>query len=211
MRRRVIILVILSFVLASLLFGVFFFLRSFNEDKVTETPSSQSQGQDKTPAANLPADQPVFEDGVPAPVTSSEQNTQAPADARTTVSRLAASFTERFGSFSTESNFENMLDLKPVMSRSLAAWVDGYVAEKRREARGGEPYGVTTRALSVKFTVFSESSGKADVVVVTQRHSTGQGERVYYQNLLLTFMIENGLWKADDIRWEKEERSSPAS
>lgn len=132
----------------------------------------------------------------------------APADGRSALSRMAAMFAERFGSFSNAGDYENILDLRPFMSDSMARWAEGYVADARAARVGVQPYfGVTTRTLAVSFGDYDETTGRATATVRTQRRaSDNQGvERIYYQNLNLRFVRQADTWKADFAAWDSTE------
>ena len=65
--------------------------------------------------------------------------------------------------------------------------------------------GVTTKALSVEIKTFEEASGKAEVIVNTQRQKsqgTTVNPEVYYQKLELSLVLAGGSWQVDEAKWE---------
>lgn len=129
----------------------------------------------------------------------------APPSASANLQRVGAAFAERYGSFSSTGNFENLTDLAPFMTQSFAASTAGYVEGQRSRPRSGEYSGTTTRALSVTVDAIDESAGSAEVTVNTQRRSQGAtiaSEQVYYQKLKLTFSRAGDSWLVAAATWE---------
>jgi hypothetical protein len=120
------------------------------------------------------------------------------------ISRLAASFAERFGSYSNQGNFANLLDLKPMMTLKMQAWADNYI--KQNQTGNASVYiGVTTKAISVSIKSLDDAEGAADIVVGTQRQgssgSMANAPTINYQTLELLFIKVNGEWKVDQATW----------
>lgn len=161
-----------------------------------DRPSLPSGGDSgRTSTATVPGAQPT-------PITP-----VAPAepDDASELRRLASAFAERFGSFSTQADFENILDLKAFMTTSMQAWADGYVEDAREDQDADAAYaGTTTRALSAQIESLDEDAGTATVLVRTQRRAsqgTTLAAEVYYQDIRFTFRKVSGTWKADSANW----------
>jgi len=138
---------------------------------------------------------------VPGP---GEQAPVAPSDSSAALKRLASAFAERYGSFSSLGDFENQTDLKPFMSEAFAARTDAAVAAERAKPPSSQYYGVTTRAVNAVVQSLDETSGDAVVIVTTQRNETTGADvngTVKYQDIRITFIKEDGAWKADSARW----------
>lgn len=122
------------------------------------------------------------------------------------IKQIAASFAERFGSYSNQSDFSNIEDLKLFMSRRMRNWADDYVKELRvKSGKSDIYYGITTKAVSVETKSFEASSGRAQILVKTQRReATGTTNNASnkYADILISFIKENGAWKVDEARWE---------
>ncbi len=127
-----------------------------------------------------------------------------PPDESTGVRQLARSFAERYGSFSNQGNFENLLDLRPFMSTALGAKTDAYVAAESAKPPAQTYYGVTTRSINVQLDAFDNAAGTAKATVKTQRQefrtATGRPD-VYYQDVVIEMVKEGGTWKADSATW----------
>lgn len=127
---------------------------------------------------------------------------------RATLTRLAASFTERFGSYSNQSDYANFEDLYDFMTADMKRWAENMVAELRAEAKGssGIYFGVTTKALSTELSNFDENADQAEVLIKTQRREASghtANARVYYQDMILQFAKEKGVWKVDGAFWQE--------
>ena len=194
---KLIIIIVLTILIIALL--AFRFLRGRGQAPVAASPVVGSpQSNNLTPEQARPAGQPV-----PVSVTAPPVD----ADPRLSIQRQAASFTERFGSYSNEGNFENITDLEAFMSKSMVGWAKQYVRNARTNAKSDAAYiGTTTRALTTQLLAYDATNGSATVLVKTQRREVaGQNsvERVYYQDMTVVFLNEGSAWKVDSATWQK--------
>lgn len=126
---------------------------------------------------------------------------------RSDLSRLAAAFAERFGSYSNQGNFENILDLKVLMTPKMQGWADDFIAgSKASQGNNSVYFGVTTKSVSSNITALDEGIGEATVVVSTQRREASgtmsDNVKIYYQDLELKFKKINDEWKVDEATWK---------
>ncbi len=134
---------------------------------------------------------------------SKEPKIEADAEA---VKKIAMAFSERFGSFSNQSNYSNIEDLKIFMTKSMGDWAEGYLADLKKEKdNNGEYYGMITKAVSANAKNFDNAKGQAEIVVMTRRQETkGTVAGNYFnQELTLKMAKEGGVWKADSANWQK--------
>jgi len=143
-----------------------------------------------------------------ANVATNEPAEQLPApkaDDQAAVKRLAMAFSERLGSYSSEGDFANIIDLLPLMTPSLQDAQNAFVAAQRAKSPSEPVFsGVTSRALNATFSSFDDAVGKASVTVQLQRRetsSTGPDDRVYYQDLRLELLKRSGKWAVDSVKW----------
>ena len=121
--------------------------------------------------------------------------------------RMARSFAERFGSFSNQSNFSNITDLKMVMSKDMQIWAESYI-EKNKKFNVADDvyYGLTTKALSTKVESFDDLNGDAIIIVETRRReamgTTNNASKLFNQKILITFVKENQAWRVDSAYWQ---------
>jgi len=166
-----------------------------------------SLGQ-KEPAVNENANQPAVNKPGLLPLTNINGNVNLPQsikEAQEQSSLLARAFTfsEKFGSFSNQSGFENLEDLKVMMTPKMINWTNQYIAESLKQQGATDYLGITTKSLSVNINYQTEVA--AEVIVATQRSELAAANprpRVYYQNILLQFVNSDGAWKVDNAVWQ---------
>jgi hypothetical protein len=129
-----------------------------------------------------------------------------PADGRTSLARLAASFTERYGSYSNHNNFENLRDLEALMSRDLADETEAYIREQGLASELPDYVGVSTRALKPTITFYDESAGLAKATVST--HRMFSDDRLVYQDAYLEFVRLNEKWLVSSVRWDDKQEAA---
>lgn len=120
--------------------------------------------------------------------------------------RMAGSFAERFGSYSNQSDYGNIRDLKLFMSSNMKEWADKYIQESiAKNTNSDIYYGITTKAVSKTVQLFDEDGGRSEVLVKTQRReSTGSTANAvnFYQNIIVSFVKEKSVWKVDSAYWQ---------
>jgi hypothetical protein len=121
--------------------------------------------------------------------------------------QMAASFAERFGSYSNQSNFGNIEDLKIFMTKKMQVWADNFVEEQRTKSQfSGIYYGITTKAVSEEAKTFDDDAGVSSIIVSTRRreasNTTNNTTNVFNQTIKVDFIKENGAWKVDSALWQ---------
>ncbi len=193
-RKWIPILLIIFGLLLIILIIWFLFFRN-----IEETP------QTTLPPAEVAINQPI--EKVEVVKNNSETNVVIPENRELTandLSKMASSFAERFGSYSNHSNFSNILDLQIFMTEKMKNWAEKQIKEAE-EGYKDIYYGITTKAISTEVQEFDENNGKATILVTTQRkESTGNmsNSSVYYQDILITYIKEKGVWKVDSAYWQ---------
>lgn len=133
-------------------------------------------------------------------VSVEEVNTQKK---ESTVKALALSFTERIGSYSNQSNFQNIIELKPFMTKKMLVWADNFVSEQSG-ADNSEYFGVTTRVLSTNLLSLDSDVGQAKLELNTQRIESKGVERdnnVKVQKAQINLLKINEKWFVDSLNW----------
>lgn len=172
----------------------------------------------KTPVTeNVPA-----ENAVGNPVTPKDNNTSGTTTVdieqlkkekavftQDDLARMAASFAERFGSFSNQSNFSNVNDLKIFMTDKMKVWADNYVASQSKQVGDSQIYfGITTKAVTKDVKEYDPEAGKGSVVVTTRRRearvSKENSSDIYTQEITVNFLKQDGAWKVDSAFWKEK-------
>lgn len=120
--------------------------------------------------------------------------------------QLARSFAERFGSYSNQSDYGNIEDLRIFMTTKMKDWADNYVVELRNSRQySGEFYGIVSKALTEPEVYdFDPSSNKVEVMVSVQREENSDSSegKVFTQKLKVVFVKENNQWLVDEAFWQ---------
>lgn len=123
----------------------------------------------------------------------------------TDAAKISSLFAQRFGSFSNQSDFGNVTDLKLFMTPTMSAWADTYVADLKAQEYSGEYYGITTNTLTTKVLSYNDKSGQARVEVTTERRED-RGDVLgtsYQQKMTLDLVKNNNSWLVDSAVWSK--------
>lgn len=191
-RNKIIIAVVIAVLVILLIIGLIWFLNSRPKMPGTNVNGSLPLGGELPSASAGLTNKPVSVVGEPKLEAS--------------LKAIAATFAERFGSYSNEGNFSNLEALRSLMTIKMKAWVDNYEAGQRAKAARQTPYyGVTSQALSTQITSFDQALGRAEATVATQRQEnqgTTNNPRVYYQSLKLQLAKTGDTWQIDSAAWQ---------
>lgn len=115
---------------------------------------------------------------------------------------LARFFIERIGSYSNQSDFQNVDDVKPLMTARVQTWAEGL---KKQGTAGGGYRGVTTKALSLEVIDWkSKQSAVMRVSTQRQEQQDGAADRVYYQDAEVNLVYQGDGWLVDGVYWKEE-------
>ncbi|MCX6744332.1 MAG: hypothetical protein NTX82_02300 [Candidatus Parcubacteria bacterium] len=119
---------------------------------------------------------------------------------------IATSFTERFGSYSNQSDYRNFQELDQFMTTTVKEWVSQYVAGlKKDHADTNVYYAIETKAISTQVNSFDDVAGFAQILIKTQRqefNNTITNPSISYQDMLLELVRENNQWKVRGAYWQ---------
>lgn len=131
---------------------------------------------------------------------------QAQSTTEQELRQLALSFTERYGSYSNQTDFANLENLLVFMTDDFAGATRSFVASERSKNRDTVVYyGITTKAAAAQTEAFRESQGTAVFLVQTlRREAIGatNNARSYQQSLRITMKKSDGVWKVDAADWQ---------
>jgi hypothetical protein len=118
-----------------------------------------------------------------------------------TVENLSRNFADRFGSWSTDNQGQNLLELMSLSTNSLQNYLESIELNYQNE----EFFGVTTRAISTQIVSLDESAGIGEVLVQTQRTTTNDdlNQHTYYQNISISVIEVDGKWLVNEAEWQE--------
>lgn len=127
--------------------------------------------------------------------------------AKTKAKQLAISFVEKFGSFSNQSNFQNLEELKPLMTFGMQSRVDGTIKNGQNQNSGaaGAYYSQVTRAFSAQELSYNEEKGEVEFLVKCQRGETRGNQyssKTYYQDIKIELQKVGEEWLVDKAEWQ---------
>lgn len=118
--------------------------------------------------------------------------------------RIAFAFAERFGSYSNQANYGNIIDLKIFMTKDMQVWSDNLVKElKKEEEYTGEYYGITTKSLTSETVVYNQNS--AIFLINTRRRESFNSMdnfKVFDQEIVISLKKDNNEWKVSSAIWK---------
>jgi hypothetical protein len=171
------------------------------QNDILETPADTESKEIKKITAEIPQNSQTEENTVDSAALKSDFE-------KDDLIRMSASFSERFGSYSNQSNFSNVIDLKIFMTDKMRKWADEYVKGQRVATTDSSIYfGVTTKAIKEDMKKYDDETGYAEVLVATRRQEArstrANVSNAFSQNILITFKKENGSWKVDSAFWSE--------
>lgn len=117
---------------------------------------------------------------------------------------LAKSFIDRYGTFSSQNEYDNINDLRTYMTESMNKDADKLIKEIEANNTNGSKgyYGITTRTLSSEMVELKDSEAKLNLTAQRKESSEAKPElNVYYQNVEVIIKKESGVWKVDKVTW----------
>jgi len=202
-RTGIIIILIGLFSILAMVYFMFFYKPAISEEVVIKDVDVILETE-KEIAKPLPK---IAKPKPRQKIVQTEQKKEISKDeiSQVELKRFAASFAERFGSFSNQSNFQNLKDLMIFMSIDMRARTDSYI-EKSLNARGDAStyYGVSTKAIATSIKEFSKDKNEATVIVATLRQEateTTSNISDKNQDIEIKLVKEKDVWKVDEASW----------
>lgn len=168
----------------------------------------KSQGGEQ-PLAPAPIGQLPVQPVQPPQTTTLPQPPAQPTEPRSSgeasVAAIALPFTERFGSYSNQSEYEHLQDLLPFMTENFKKWAQGKIEEQMKIPYQPVYQAVTTKSLSYAVKMFDEAAGLAELTVSSQRKEVIGSEansKVYVQDIDIKMVKQNDVWLVDHAFWK---------
>jgi len=194
-----IIIVLASLVIiAGIVYIIFFYKFSSPAEQVIEQPVAEEPAKMLEPAVESPAKststvQPI------SPLKKTGVNSDD-------LARMASAFAERFGSFSNQSDYGNIRDLQIFMTDTMKSWAENYINDARiKKTQTTIYYGVVTKAISSEVKQFDSDTGRAEILVKTQRRESAGiagNSATFYQDIVIKYVREQNVWRVDGIYWQ---------
>jgi len=205
--RKKIGLLIIAIALIILVVIIILFLNKKKSDQVNNPPSLITATSTSTlPLSDNPVPTTTPGDRSPNPQSYDISKEVAHQLDSNDAAKLATSFAERLGSFSNQSSYGNVTDLKIFMTANMRDWADKYVAELKAASYSGEYYGITTKTLTTKVVSYDKKAGTAEIEVTTERQE-GRADNLglpFRQKMTAKMLENNGEWLVDSAYWEKK-------
>lgn len=200
LRAKIILTLLISIVAFLIIFAVVRIISLAGKQNQGNAPTTEIGGIAPSPA---PQQAPVAEIPAtpsPAPIPP-PQRSAGEAD----LASIGMPFVERFGSYSNQSNFENLSDLLPFMTEDFKKWAQGKINDQLAKPYQPIYQGVTTKALSYTMKLFDEKTGIAEMTVSTQRREmigSPANTKTTTQDIALKFVQKDDIWLVDHAEWK---------
>lgn len=121
-------------------------------------------------------------------------------DDRQAITSSSRSFTERFGSYSSDTNFENIELSRYLMTDAMSAQADKLITQGQDTSTF---FSVESEVTGVTLTDYAEAATGATVEVAVRQKKTVSQQEPVYSNLTarLTLKKIDHSWKIDSFRW----------
>lgn len=207
--RLKLIFIVLGLAVVVSAVAAFVFLRSTAPDKTARFETKENQIDSSSSTADSSPEPTV---GLQNLEGEAKNEIAQPPPAQLTPSErlqndlksLARNFAARFGSYSNQSNFENIKSLLPFMTEGFRRQQERFISQQASRGRAGIYFGITTRSLKAKLLRFDNKIGQAEIEVATQRQETigsPVNTKVYQQAIIIEFKKEGGVWLVDSADW----------
>lgn len=203
MNRRIWGIIIIVLALA-IIAGIVFFSFFYKPSTAPEPAAEQTAAPVSQPATTLEPTEAAKSLVTVQPGSPLKKPKVKPDD----LSRMAAAFAERFGSFSNHSDYGNLRDLRIFMTSAMKDWAQDYIDTARlKKADASIYYGIVTKAVSSQVKQFDADLGQAEILVKTQRResagATGNSS-AFYQDIIIKYLREGSIWRVDGAYWQSK-------
>ena len=114
------------------------------------------------------------------------------------VEQLAKIFIERYGTYSTDNEFENIKEAQSLVTKSL--WSKISLGINVKNPNTGF-LGLTTKVVSVNMVSWADNKADFDLKIMRNENKNGV-VTTRYQNVTVEMVKENNIWLADSLVWK---------
>jgi hypothetical protein len=127
---------------------------------------------------------------------------------RAAIEKMVFNFIESFGSYSNQSDFQNMSGLKIFATSKMQNLIDDFINQEETKNKSTNNYfGITTKVLAIKEVNSNLEETAIEFLINTQREEgkeSTQNIKVFYQNVLVKLIKQGDDWKVDEVEWKKQ-------
>lgn len=135
--------------------------------------------------------------------TQSNTNVNTATDSLVEARRLANLFVERYGSYSTETQHQNIIDLKKFMTKKMQTESDALIAASTKNQTNTTYNAVTAKAVTT--SILNQIDTAISFRITTIRTSdTGltNGQKTYNQDIIIRLLKQDSVWLVDSAFWQ---------
>lgn len=181
-RRKFILEALGAIIVIALLIALLLWFRNREVEETPDTPSVED-------IRSMPRTEEVFDE-------QTRQNTRPAPEVNARI------FTERFGSFSSQSDFNNLRDIYPIITPELRIRLEALAAAGANEIRE-QYFGVSTRVISLETLEATESTARLNITTQrTEASGSVTNQQVRYQDIIIFMVNVDGNWLIADYEWQ---------
>ncbi len=186
---KIVILVVLGVLI---ILGIVIYFVMQQEEKPVQ------KVDETAPVANLEV--PEVKDELIKPTES--QNEIVAKDVRP----VAIAFAERFGTYTNDSNFTSIRDLKEIMTPSMVSWTETVYLPKLESEHpvGGFFYRITAKAPVVQVLESTPTTARVKLTTQREEQKGSEAPRTFLQEIILDFVNKDNTWLVDAAYWQQE-------
>lgn len=193
-KKTILIAAIIITILAIAIIAYFLFIKQTQDTDTQVIAPSEEGSQSEITESQVIESEPQVEPATPEEIEFGQ------------VKNLAASFAERFGSYSNQADFQNLIELESLMTQEMKIRTDSFISQSRQDNPTSENYyAQTAKALSTKEMAYDANFGRAEFLVQCQRQeiiNSPDNIRTYYQDIKITLLKVSEAWKVDSAEWQ---------
>lgn len=144
-------------------------------------------------------------DDTALPLPTPEIVTREPSE-QAVLFALSKTFSERYGTYSTDNPYENLESLQMIMTTDMAQRSRGFLERSLAEKEAGVFYGITSRLVNMKIVRLNDDETEAQIVAKVQQEETmgrALSRRIQYKDLMIDFQKIDGTWKVVNAQWQE--------
>ena len=195
--KKLLIVLVIVLVAALTVAGVLIFITQKQEQPASNLNSTNniSNGGQLPSGGEINSNQPTNSNvNINRPVADPVEQSKADAV------NMAKFFVEMLGSYSSGTQFQNVVDLQPMMTGSMEAWSNDFMTRNLADLESSQEK-ITTKVMQVESAVVDDNSAKINLVTRRSR-ADNTGESNFSQSAEVDLIKTNGAWKVDNLAWK---------